>query len=117
MLNYVLKKHKVAGTINSTFLSLIPKEVNPANFSHFQPISLCKYSYNILTKIVANRIKTFLSKLISYYQGGFIANKQITYNIVVVKEEIHSSQRSKDRGMVIKLDMVNAFDRVKHSFL
>ena len=30
---------------------------------------------------------------------------------------IHSSKTRKEKGMIIKLDMSNAFDRVKHSFL
>ena len=35
MLNYVMKKHKVGGATKSTFLALIPKEVDPSNFSRF----------------------------------------------------------------------------------
>ena len=30
---------------------------------------------------------------------------------------MHSSETKKERGMIIKLDMVNAFDRVNHQFL
>jgi hypothetical protein len=44
-------------------------------------------------------------------------NKQITDNIILVQEAIHSSRERKDKGMVLKLDMANAFDHVKHSFL
>jgi hypothetical protein len=117
MLNYTLQKQKLGGATNSTFLALIPKETNPSNFSHFRPISLCNSSYKILTKIIGNRLKPFLSKLITENQGGFLKNKQITDNIVLVQEAIHSSRRNKDPGMVIKLDMANAFDHVKHSFL
>jgi hypothetical protein len=117
MLNYTLQKQKLGGATNSTFLALIPKESNPSNFSRFLPISLCNSSYKILTKIIANHLKPFLSKLITENQGGFLKNKQITDNIVLVQEAIHSSMKRKDPGMVIKLDMVNAFDRVKHSFL
>jgi len=36
---------------------------------------------------------------------------------VLVQEAIHSSVEFEGKGMVIKLDMVNAFDRVRHSFL
>jgi len=43
-------------------------------------------------------------------QGGFLKNKQITYNIVLVQEAIHSNKKSNAPGMVIKLDMVNAFE-------
>ena len=38
-------------------------------------------------------------------------------NFTLVQEAIHSSLLRKEQGMVIKLDLENAFDRVKHSFL
>jgi hypothetical protein len=38
-------------------------------------------------------------------------------NIILVQEAIHSSIRRKDKGMIIKLDLANAFDRVRHNFL
>jgi hypothetical protein len=50
-------------------------------------------------------------------QGGFMQNREIVDNIVLVQEAIHSSVTSKSKGMVIKLDMANAFDHVHHSFL
>jgi hypothetical protein len=117
MLNYTLHKQKIGGATNSTFLSLIPKESNPSNFSRFRPISLCNSSYKILTKIIATRLNPLLTKLISENQSGFLKDKQITDNIVLVQEAIHSSKKSKAPGMVVKLDMENAFDRVKHNFL
>jgi hypothetical protein len=117
MLNYTLHKQRIRGATNSTFLALIPKDSNPSNFSRFHPISLCNSSYKILTKIIANRLNPLLTKLISENQTGFLRDKQITDNIVLVQEAIHSSKKTKTPGMVVKLDMENAFDRVKHNFL
>eukprot|EP00253_Pinus_taeda_P021952 PITA_21952 len=110
-------KTKVGGGINSTFLALIPKEANLETFGRFRPISLCNASYKILSKIIANRIKPLLDKLISNAQGGFIKGRHILDNIIQVQEAIHSSKQRKEKGMLIKLDMANAFDRVNHSFL
>ena len=59
------KKVKVGGCTNSTFLALIPKEVNPSSFDRFHPISLCNASYKILANLLANRFKLLLGKLIS----------------------------------------------------
>jgi hypothetical protein len=36
---------------------------------------------------------------------------------VLVQEEINSSKVRGEKGMVIKIDMANAFDRFYHSFL
>jgi exonuclease III len=108
---------KLGGSTNSAFLALIPKEKGASNFNRFRPISLCNTSYKILTKIIANRLKTILPHIIPENQGGFIKGRHITDNILLVQEALHSSILRKDKGMIIKLDLANAFDRVNHSFL
>jgi hypothetical protein len=39
MINYTLRKKKVGGATNSTFMALIPKKLNPSSFSRLWPIS------------------------------------------------------------------------------
>jgi len=117
MIHGFFSKAKVGGGINSTFLALIPKEVNLESFGRFKPIFLCDASYKILAKILANTIKPLLEKLISNPQGGFVKGRHILDNIIQLQEAIHSSKQRKEKGMLIKLDMANAFDRVNHSFL
>ena len=90
----------------TTFLALIPKEVNPSTFDRFRPISLCNASYKIFSKLLANRIKPLLGKLISPLQGGFVKGRHILDNVIQVQEAMHSSFRRKEKGMLIKLDMV-----------
>jgi hypothetical protein len=75
MIQYVQKSAKLGGNTNSTFLALIPKNLNPSSFSRFRPISLCNVSYKLITKIIANRIKPLLHKLISPNQSGFMLKK------------------------------------------
>jgi len=74
-------------------------------------------SYKILTKILASHLKSFLPSLISENQGGFLANRQITDFILLVQEAVHSSQIRNEKGFVFKLDLANAFDRVRHIYL
>eukprot|EP00253_Pinus_taeda_P006959 PITA_06959 len=116
-IKWIKKKGKIGGYTNATHLALIPKENRPSNFSRFRPISLCNSSYKIFTKIIASRLKTLLPMLISDNQGGFIANRQISDSILLVQEAIHSSQARNEKGFILKLDLANAFDRVRHSFL
>eukprot|EP00253_Pinus_taeda_P015197 PITA_15197 len=110
-------KCKMGSSIKSSHLALIPKDPNPQSFDRFRPISLCNVSYKIITKILANRLKKILPSLISENQGGFVPRRHITDNVILIQEAIHSSMSRKERGMIIKLDMVNAFDWVNHSFL
>lgn len=108
---------KIGGSTNSAFLALIPKEKGANIFSKFRPISLCNTGYKLITKIIANRLKPILPKIIPENQGGFIQGRQIVDNFILVQEAIHSSLLRKEQGMAIKLDLANAFDRVNHSFL
>jgi len=51
--------------MNSSFLALIPKEGNPSSFSKFRAISLFNASYKVMTKIITNRLKNNISRIIS----------------------------------------------------
>jgi hypothetical protein len=46
-----------------------------------------------------------------------VVNRQIWEIIILVQESIHSNYSRGEKGMVIKIDMENEFDRVKHNFL
>jgi hypothetical protein len=116
----IRKSHKcikLGGGTNSSFLDLISKEKGAINFGRFCPISLCNTSYKILTKVIANIIKNILPCIIPENQGGFVKGTHIVDNIMLVQEALYSSIRRKDKGMIINLDLANAFDRVQHNFL
>ena len=55
--------------------------------------------------------------VIAKNQGGFMQNKQIIDNIILVRGAVHSSKERKERGMLIKINMANAFDIVRFPFL
>jgi hypothetical protein len=46
-----------------------------------------------------------------------VEKQQMIENILLVQEVIHSSRGQREKGMVIKFDMENSFDRVRHSFI
>jgi hypothetical protein len=111
------KKGRVIGALNATFLSLIPKSENPGNFGDYRPIALCNPLYKIITKIISNTIKSLLSFGISKEQFGFLEGRQITDAIGIVQEDLHSIKVKHINAMVLKLDMIKAYDRVDWGFL
>lgn len=117
MVKNVFKKFKMGNNTKASHLALIPKDLNPLSIDCFRPISLCNVSYKVVTKILANKLKKLLPYLISENQGGFVPHRQITDNVILIQEVIHNSINRKERGMIIKLDMAKAFDRVDHHFL
>ena len=49
---------------NKTFISLIPKKKGAHNFNHFRPIGLCNVSYKVISKIIVNRLRPLLDKMV-----------------------------------------------------
>lgn len=51
--------------LNDTNIVLIPKVDKPEGVSHFRPIGLCHVSYKIIAKIMTNRMKDLMGRIIS----------------------------------------------------
>ena len=64
-----------------------------------RPISFCNVIYKIVAKTLANRLKNILLKMISPYQGTFIAGRSIADNVLPSYEVLHYLHR-KSQGKV-----------------
>lgn len=58
----------ITSGLNRTFIVLVPKVSQPANFSQFRRISVCNFSYKIISRILVNRLRNLLSQIISLNQ-------------------------------------------------
>ena len=101
--------------LNHTFITLIPKKKHLEFASEFRPISLCNVLYKIFSKVLANRLKRILPKIITKNQSAFTKSRLISDNIFVAFESLHSMQKhtGKDDFMAVKLDMSKAYDRAE----
>eukprot|EP00253_Pinus_taeda_P001842 PITA_01842 len=77
----MIEDSRVRGRIydgfKTTFIAFIPKSDKPTSFNEFRPISLCNYIYKIISKIIANHIKPFMSTHIEKEQFAFLNHRQI----------------------------------------
>lgn len=103
--------------INSSFLTLIPKLDNPILVIDYRPISLINCTLKIFLKLLAHRLSCCLNHIISEEQFGFVKGRNISENVLIVKEIVHSLGRRETDGLVLKIDFEKAFDSVKWSFL
>jgi hypothetical protein len=105
--------------MNHTFLALIPKTNAASTVHQFRPISLCNVIYKTISKILANRLKQMLPKLISPWQAGFVPSRLIQDNSIIAHELFHSMKKKKGKGgyIALKVDMEKAFDKMEWSFI
>ncbi|KAA3485757.1 reverse transcriptase [Gossypium australe] len=110
---------KIDEELNNTLIVLIPKKSHPEDFSQFRPISLCSVLYKLVMKVIANRFKVVFPNFISPEQAGFIAGRNISDNVIIAQEVIHSmrSKKASKNWMAIKLDLEKAYDRISWEFI
>lgn len=72
------------------YIALIPKKDNPRFVSAYRPISLCNVCFKIVTKIIANRLKSVLPKLIGREQVRFISDQCSFDNIIAMHEIVYT---------------------------
>jgi len=80
---------KLLKQINHTFIALIPKVENPTQMNHFRPISLCSTVYKTISKILVNRLRPLLTKIVSPTQSAFFAGRAIHGNSLITYEIMH----------------------------
>lgn len=103
--------------MNHTFLTLIPKIEDAKSIDAFRTISLCNAIYKIISKVVTNRLKSIITHIIFDEQKAFTQGRQLVDGVIVVHELIHSLSSNGTKGLLIKLDMKKAFDRLNWVFL
>ena len=90
--------------MNNAFIVLIPKIENPVKLNDFRPISLIGCMYKALSKILANRLKRMIQKVIAETQFAFLEGRQLVDGIVIANELVDDAKRRKKEVILFKVD-------------
>lgn len=104
--------------INSTIFALVPKKTASAEMRDFRPIACCNVLYKVISKIMANRLKILLPRMISENQSSFVKGRLLMENVLLASELVKDYHKdSVSPRCVMKIDISKAFDSVQWAFL
>ncbi|KAJ9535890.1 LOW QUALITY PROTEIN: hypothetical protein OSB04_un000946 [Centaurea solstitialis] len=98
---------------NSSFVCLIPKIVSPVSLVDYRPISLIGCLYKVISKVLANRLKTVISSVVSNVQTAFISGRSILDGPLIVSEVMAWAKKSQETADGAK-NFDKAFDSIRN---
>ncbi|GJW99432.1 RNA-directed DNA polymerase, eukaryota, reverse transcriptase zinc-binding domain protein [Tanacetum coccineum] len=108
---------KLLGEVNATLIALVPKIDTPNKISDFRPIACCNVLYRCISKIITNRIKIGLNKVVNINQSAFIPGRHIQDNILLTQELLRGYDRKQGaKRCAIKIDIQKAYDTASWKF-
>ncbi|GJS81365.1 RNA-directed DNA polymerase, eukaryota [Tanacetum coccineum] len=114
---WFFRHNSFAKGCNASFITLIPKSQDPKTVSDFRPISLIGSLYKVVTKILAIRLSSVISDLISDVQTAFLPNRQILDGPFIDKLSTSWCRHKKQQAMVFRVDFAKAYDSIRWDYL
>ena len=77
-------------SFNNIFLILLPKRWRDEDLGDYRPINLLEGLYKLLAKVLANRLKKVIGKVVFPDQNAFSMRRQILDASLIANEVINS---------------------------
>ena len=118
----VVNLNIIEGHLTNSFregvMTLIPKPGKPTDtIKGWRPITLLNTDYKIVSAVIASRLKSVMSDLISPVQSAYLKGRYIGENTRLVYDLIDSLNRNRESGIILAADFEAAFETVSWPFL
>jgi len=116
LIKVILEEGKVGNGFNKSLIVLIPKSSDPKKVKDFRPISLLGEVYKIVVKILANRIRLLVPKLLHPNQFRFIHGRSLAKTCLSVWFGVEDNPKMVNYILLI-VDFEKAYDRLEWRFI
>ena len=117
-INYSFETGSLTELQKQSIITIIPKQNKDLTIlDNWRPISLLNVDYKIATKVIANRVKHVITKIIHNSQTGFIKGRYMGENIRLLFEIIDNAEEENKPGLIFFSDFEKAFDSIDHTYI
>ena len=112
--NFCFNQSALTESVQIGLISLIHKgkSLSRDEVSNWRPITLSNIDYKIIAKLLANRIKIVMDKIVGKQQQGFIKGRHIA-NLIRGIDDILEYERNKNiNDLLFIIDFKQAFDKI-----
>jgi Reverse transcriptase (RNA-dependent DNA polymerase) len=109
--------HLDISKFNRAVICLIPNVIDTSTIKDFRPISLHNCCFKIFMKVLTSRLHPVLDRFIRLNQYVFLKGRNIMDNVISAHKILHYVHRSKEPGLLIKLDFEKVFDNVDWNYI
>ena len=97
-----------------SIIILLHKKGCTLQAGNYRPIALTNVISKILSGIHCARLRKVIPSVIPYEQTGFVLNRSITENIILLHDVAHYAKLHHPSSVIVALDFAKAFDRMQH---
>ena len=117
MYNNVLQDGYLCPSQRKAIINILPKNSDSKYISDFRPISLLCVDYKILAKILSERMKRILCKIIHSKQFCAVPGRNINQCNMELRDLVFYANKENLDMAILNLDWYKAFDTVSIEFV
>ncbi|XP_071715058.1 uncharacterized protein [Rutidosis leptorrhynchoides] len=103
-INMFWEKGEISKGCNASFITLVPKKLDPVSLNDYRPISLIGSFYKVIAKLLANRLKKVTPNLVGYEQSAFIKGRNILDGALIANESLSFLKSKRLKSVIFKVD-------------
>jgi hypothetical protein len=84
--------------------------------TNWRPISLLNVDYKIMSKVLVNRVRLIINRLVNVNQTSAVPGRSVLNNMSSIRDIMAFYKETNRDQYILTVDQAKAFDKVEHGF-
>lgn len=117
VINRGIQREQFQADFTLGLIVLLPKKQDQRLLTNKRPITLLNAIYKVGAKVMQRRLTPILQRIIAPQQFAFLPGRNIHHSLILLGEMLHKAADSGEEYVLLKMDVIKAFDRLNWSYL